>query len=201
MRIFSGRIYNITQTLPMNMMSFSDIFRWFLMVASLISSVTSILFLSLFSLPHSPEMPVVDPWQQIGPDIISKLYDIKNNTLEEEDRSSELLLSVSSMVGSLGYDKAIFYLTMYPYWTTILTTISLFSMLMVLTSVVVLYYLLLSLRLKDRFCLVPWILQHILVEIVLLVMLVILFMDLSNMARMQLEVQTGEGNYAMVVTM
>ena len=73
-------------------------------------------------------------------------------------------------------------------------------MLMVLTSVVVLYYLLLSLRLKDRFCLVPWILQHILVEIVLLIMLVILLMDLSNMARMLLEVQSGEGNYAMVVT-
>ena len=71
---------------------------------------------------------------------------------------------------------------------------------MMLTSVVVLYYLLLSLRLKDRFCLVPWILQHILVEIGLLIMLVILFMDLSNMARMQLEMQTGDGNYAMVVT-
>ena len=101
---------------------------------------------------------------------------------------------------SLGYDKATFYLTMSPYWNTILTTISLFSMLMMLTSVVVLYYLLLSLRLKDRFCLVPWILQHILLEIVLFIMLVILLMDLSNMARMQLEVQTGDGNYAMVVT-
>ena len=184
----------------MKNMSFFDIMRWFLMGASLISFITSILFLSLFSLPHSPEMPVVDTWQEIGPDIISNLYDINNNTLEDEDLSTELLLAVSSMVGSLGYDKATFYLTMSPYWNTILTTISLFSMLMMLTSVVVLYYLLLSLRLKDRFCLVPWILQHILVEIVLLVMLVILFMDLSNMARMQLEVQTGDGNFAMVVT-
>ena len=181
-------------------MSFSDIIRWFLMVASLISFITSILFLSLFSLPHAKDMPVVDPWQEIGPEIISNLYDINNNTLEDEDLSTELLLAVSSLVGSLGYDKATFYLTMSPYWNTILTTISLFSMLMVLTSVVVLYYLLLSLRLKDRFCLVPWILQHILVEIVLLIMLAILLMDLSNMARMQLEVQTGGGNYAMVVT-
>ena len=111
-----------------------------------------------------------------------------------------LLMSVSSLVGSLGYDKATFYLTMSPYWNTMLTFTSLFSLLMMLTSLVMLYYLLLSLRLKDRFCMVPWILQHILVEIVLFIILVIVLMDLSNTTRMQLEVQTGEGNFAMVVS-
>ena len=95
------------------------------MVASLISFFTSLLFLSL--LPSPLPSNSCSGLQEIGPDIISNLYDINNNTLEKEERSTELLLAVSSMVGSLGYDKATFYLTMSPYWNTILTTISLFS--------------------------------------------------------------------------
>ena len=68
------------------------------------------------------------------------------------------------------------------------------------TWMVMSYYLLLSLRLKDRFCPVPWILQHILLEIVLLALMVVLLMDLGNTARMQLEDKMGSGNFAMVVT-
>ena len=50
---------------------------------------------------------------------------------------------------------------------------------------------------------VPWILQHILVEIVLFVILVILLMDLSNLSnisRMPLEGLPGEGSFAMAVS-
>ena len=72
---------------------------------------------------------------------------------------------------------------------------------MILTSVVMSFYILLSLKLKDRFCPVPWILQHqhILVEIVLLALLVVILMDLGNTAKMQLGDKMGSGNFAMVV--
>ena len=63
-----------------------------------------------------------------------------------------------------------------------------------------LFYLLLSLRLRDRFCIVPWIFQHILLEILLLVILMILLMDASNTARVELEMKEGTaGNYATTV--
>ena len=45
-----------------------------------------------------------------------------------------------------------------------------------------------------------WILQHILVEIVLLAMLMVLIMDLGNTARIQLEDKMGSRNFTMVVT-
>ena len=70
-------------------------------------------------------------------------------------------------------------------WTCIL--------ILILTNIEMSYYILLSHRLKDRFCPVPWILQHILVEIVLLALLVVLLMDLGNTARMQLEDKMGNG--------
>ena len=46
----------------------------------------------------------------------------------------------------------------------------------------------------------PWILQHILVEIVLFVILVILLMDLRNISRMQLEGLPRDGSFAMAVS-
>ena len=98
-------------------MSFFDIMRWFLVVASLTSIITSILFLTLFSIPHSPDIledETWHAWQKIGPNIISKLYDFNRSNHQEEDMRTELLMSVSSLVGSLGYDKATFYLTMSP---------------------------------------------------------------------------------------
>ena len=179
----------------------SDIMQWFLIIASLISCVSSIIFLSLFSFPHSPEIPVVESWQRIGPEIISNLYTINDIGTLDEDMSLELLLSVSSMIGSLGYDKATFYMAMSPYWNTMIIVFSLFALLMVLSSMVMIFYLLFSLRLKDRFCLAPWIFQHILIEIAFFIMLVILLMDISNTARVKLEIQNGDGGiFAMVVT-
>ena len=75
-------------------------------------------------------------------------------------------------------------------------TLNVFCLSLIPTSIAM-SYILLSLRLNDRFCPVPWILQHILVEIVLLALLL---MDLGNTARMQLEDKMGNRNFAMVVT-
>ena len=99
----------------MRKMNSCDNMRWFLMAASLISLFTSILFLSLFSFPHFPDMPVIPSWQEVGQDILSNFYDTHNEPWQEEDSSSKLLTSVTSVVGSLGYDRATFYLTLAPY--------------------------------------------------------------------------------------
>ena len=107
-----------------------------LMAASLISLFTSILFLSLFSFPHSPDMPVIPSWQEVGPDILSNFYDTHNEPWQEEDSSSKLLTSVASVVESLGYDRAIFYLPMAPYWNTLIITLNVFCLSMILTSIV-----------------------------------------------------------------
>ena len=103
-------------------MNSCDNMRWFLMAASLISLFTSILFLSLFSFPHSPDMPVVPSWQEVGTDILSNFYGTHNEYWQEEGSSPKLLTSVASVVESLGYDRATFYLTLIICLSMILTT-------------------------------------------------------------------------------
>ena len=189
--------------LQFTIMNFFIELKWPLVFAAFISLITSIGFLSLFSFPHSPDMPDVQSWQKVGAEIIAAVHDMEddiNDIFGEEDDALQLLLSTSNMVGSLGYERATFYMTLAPYWNIMLTITSLFSLSMILTSLVMLFYLLLSLRVRDRFCIVPWIFQHILLEILLLVILVILLMDVSNTARVELEMKEGTaGNYATVV--
>ena len=132
-------------------------------------------------------LPQLPSWQEVGSDILSNFYDTHNKHWQEEDSSSKLLTSVASVLGSLGYDRATFYLTLAPYWNTLIITLNVFCLSMILTSIVMSYNIVLSLRMKDKFCPVSWILQHILVEIVLLALLVVLLMNLGNTARMQLE--------------
>jgi len=188
-------------------MPLSVILRWFLVIAALISLITSIGFLSVFSIPHSPDLPEVPSWQNIGPQIISALYDNEDDIAvidfqeDQEGDSLQLLLSVSTMIGSLGYEKATFYMAIAPYWNILLSLTSLFTLSMILTSVVMLFYLLLSLRLKDRFFIVPWIFLHVLLDIVLLSIVVILLIDVGNTARTDLEIKSGtSGNYIMAVS-
>ena len=108
--------------------------RWFLLVASILSLITSVVFLFLFPLPHSPDMPCDPTWQEVGPDILSKLYDDMEEELwqKEGDSRSKLLTSVSNVVGSLGYDMSTFYMSMAPYWNTLITIINIFCFLMIL---------------------------------------------------------------------
>merc|ERR1719233_2693471 len=148
-------------------------------------------------------MPYMCSRQEVGTELIATFHymeDDINDIFVEEDNALQLLISVSTMVGSLGYEKATFYMALAPYWNILLTFTSLFTLSMMLTSLVMLFYHLLSLRVKDRFCIVPWIFQHILLEILLLVILMILLMDASKTARVELEMNDGTaGNYATAV--
>ena len=51
-----------------------------------------------------------------------------------------LLISITNLVGSIGYDRSTFYTMVSLYWSTLLTTSSLYSLLMVLVSVLMLWY-------------------------------------------------------------
>ena len=110
-------------------MSFSKVVSDLLILAGLISWSSSVLFIGMFGIPHTQKWSVQDNWHELGPDMISKLYGVDANSsdlIEEPDRSLKLLVVVSSVVASMGYDQAIFFEGMLHYWATILIFTSFF---------------------------------------------------------------------------
>ena len=187
---------HISQIMMMNfekMLSFSFFIRSFLVFASSLSLITSIFFLCIFPLPNSLDA-ASEYWRSVGPGMISFISGVEN------DDKTELLISISTLVGSLGYDSNTFFLTISPYWNILLAILAIFSILLIISSCVMLFYLFFSLRISDRFCLLPWMLQHLLIFIGVFGILIILFIDLPNFERVELEIRTGVENYSLSVT-
>ena len=110
--------------------------------------------------------------------------------------SPRLLSSVSSLIGSLGYDEQIFNKAMSPsYWNTFMIVLIIVSFLMVLSSMVLSSMVLLSLSLNmTRFvCIILWQVQHVIIIIIIVLMLWFVMMSYNT--------ATGDAwNIAMVVS-
>ena len=172
--------------------------RIWLVFASLISLSVSLSYLFLFSLPHSSWMPVVPDWQEVGPKLLSQLH--KDTDWQPDDGRFLLLISITNLVGSIGYDRSSFYLLVAPYWTTLLATTSIYSLFMVMASWLVLWYLICNYKLSLRYIPIPWIILQSVLLFTLLVVLIFLLGDMNSPTRMEMEHMLGKGNYAKVIT-
>ena len=181
-------------------MQFQDSFllRMWLVLASLISFLVSVLYLFLFTLPHAYWMPAVPNWQELSSKFLSQLH--KDTDWKPDDENLLLLVSVTNLVGSIGYDKFTFYTKMSPYWSTVLTTTSIFSMVMVLASCLMLWYLICNYKLSLRFIPIPWFILQAMLLIVVAVGLILLLVDMDSPSRLEMEHMMGKGNYARVLT-
>ena len=179
----------------------SFLLRIWLLFVSIISFLTSILYLFFFTLPHASWMPAVPDWQELAPKFLSQLH-VDMDWLPDEGDIMLLLMSITNFVGSLGYDRSTFYSLVSPYWSTILTVTSIYSLLMVLASVALLCYLAYNYQLSHRFIPIPWIILNAILVFALLVGLISLLGDINSTSRLQMEHMLGKGNsnYAKVIT-
>ena len=179
----------------------SFLLRIWLLFVSMISFLTSILYLFFFTLPHASWMPAVPDWQELAPKFLSQLH-MDMDWLPDDGDIMLLLISITNFVGSLGYDRSTFYTMLSPYWSTLLTITSIYSLLMVLASVAMLCYLTYNYQLSHCFIPIPWIILNAILVFVVLVGLISLLGDINSTSRLQMEHMLGKGNsnYAMVIT-
>ena len=172
--------------------------RILLVILSLVSFLVSVLYLFLFTIPHASWMPAVPDWQEVAPKILSQLH--KETDWQPDDGNLLLLVSITNLVGSIGYDKSSFYKMVSPYWSNVLTTTSIFSMAMALSSCVLLWYLIYNYKLNLRYTPIPWLILHAILWLLVLVGMFFLLEDMNSTSRLELEYMMGMGNYAMVIT-
>ena len=181
-------------------MKFQDCFllRIWLVFASLVSLLLSFIYLLFFTLPHASWMPLVPDWQDLAPKFLAQLH--KDTDWQPNDGKFLLLVSVTNFVGSIGYDRSSFYNIMSPYWGTVLTTTSIFSLFMVLASLLMLWYLICNYRLSLRFIPIPWLILQVVVLFMVQMGLVFMLVDMDSPSRLEMELLLGKGNYAMTIT-
>ena len=180
----------------------SFLLRIWLLFASLITFLTSTIYLFFFTLPHASWMPPVPDWQELAPKFLSQLHEDTDWQPDDMDNVDFLLLiSITNFIGSIGYDRSTFYTTVFPYWTTFLTITTIYSLCLVLASVAMICYLTYNYQLSHRFIPIPWIILNTLLVFTLLVGLICLLGDINSTSRLQMEHMLGtKGNYAMVIT-
>ena len=134
---------------------------------------------------------------------MSQLHEDTKWQPSDEEHIMVLLIPITNLVGSLGYNRSTFSkMVVSPYWSTLLTITSIYSLLMVLASVAMLCYLTYNYQLSHRFIPIPWIILNAILVFVVLVGLISLLGDINNTSRLQMEHMLGKGNsnYAMVIT-
>ena len=176
----------------------SFILRMLMVMASMVSLLVSGLVLLFFIIPHVSWMPLVPDWQEIGPNFLSQLH--KETDWQPDDENLLLLVSVTNFVGSIGYDRSSFYTSVFPYWSSVLAFISLFCVLMVLASLLLLWYLTCNYKLSLHSIPIPWVVLQAFVFFVMVIGLIVLLSDLDSPSRIKMEQKLGEGNYSMLIT-
>ena len=171
--------------------------RIVLVFTSLVSLLVSTIYL-FFILPHTSWMPAVPDWQELAPKLMSQLH--KDTDWQAEDGDLMLLVCVTNLVGSIGYDRSNFNTKVSPYWSTMLTTSSLFSLVMVLANLMLLWYLLCNYRLSSKVFFFTSIFCLVLNVMMLHLMMFWMVWMLVDLNRLEMEHMMGKGNYAMVLT-
>ena len=176
----------------------SFLLRIWLLFTSLITFLTSTIYLFFFTLPHASWMPPVPDWQELAPKFLAQLHEDTDWQPDDVDSVDFLLLiSINNFVGYIGYDRN----TVFPYWTTFLTITTIYSLCLVLASVAMICYLTYNYQLSHRFIPIPWIILNTLLVCTLLVVLICLLGDINSTSRVNMEHMLGtKGNYAMVIT-
>ena len=112
-----------------------------------------------------------------------------------------LLLSLTNLVGSIGYERNSFYSSVSPYWSSFLVTTSIFSLAMMVASFWVFWYLTYNYKLSLCYIPIPWLILHAIILGFLVAGLIMLLTDMNNHSRLEMEDMLGKGNYAMVITL
>ena len=143
-------------------------------------------------------MPVDPDWQEVGPKLISQLH--KESDWQPDDGKFLLLISITNLVGSIGYDRSSFYLLVSPYWSTVLVNTSIYSFFMVMASWMLLWYLICEYKLSLRYIPIPWIVLQTMLLFTMVVVLIFLLNDMNSPTRLEMENMLGKGNYARVIS-
>ena len=174
--------------------------RLWLITASAVTSAVSLIFLFMFSLPHYSWAPEIPGWRDVAPDLLEQLHPGKG-WQPEDAQKIELLMQITDIVGSIGYERTSFYFYILPYWDSLLAISSIFSFFMLVSSILMLWYLLYKYQLQYLYCPVPWIFLNSILLLTILFVLGWLLGDISDPFRLKLELSYGTiGNYALLIT-
>ena len=139
--------------------------KFVLYTISLVSMFVSLFFMLIIFLPNTslvPESSLLTELQEVGPLLLSPiigedllLHDPDCREHLQEPFPNLLLMAMARYVGALGFSRSVFYESMCPIWTFIMTTCMSLSFSHFCASVLMLHYIILPK--KHPNLLLPWI--------------------------------------------
>merc|ERR1719259_2064 len=162
-------------------------------VISTLSMTASLIYLFLFSIPHSSWIPASPEWQEISLKIVN--YGSTNSTWVPTDDRYLLLTVVASAIGSLGFNRNQVFNQLFDYWGLILICTSIYSLLNIIACVLVLVYILRFYEPRYRFFVLPWIVLGSLLFTTLITILGTMLYYLADSARIIGEIREQESTY------
>ena len=175
--------------------------RVWLLLSSLWTFLISSAMLLVFLLPHAPWMITVPDWQEVAPKILSQLYkDMDWPEKLDKEKDYLLLISITNLVGSMGYDRSTFYTVILPYWTLALTITFIYSLFLAMTSLAMIYFLIFNYKFRLRIIAFTWIILNFVLLVLLTILWISLLVDMTSTNRMQLEqIQGTKDSYLVFI--